>query len=106
MVMVDPSDPLGMGMVKSAKKARARSIPLEKLTRFQRACASFFGQFTLEFFGSSLPGGLTIAEEFGIDERQKPRMVLWRRLLCEDSIRSASQAAQAVGFVRLSARPA
>ena len=34
------------------------------------------GQFALEFLGSSLPGGLTIAEEFGIDERQKPYMRL------------------------------
>ena len=71
MVMVDPSDPLGMGVVKSAKKARARSIPSEKLAGFQRACAPFFCQFACELFGSSLPGGLTVPEEFGIDERQK-----------------------------------
>ena len=82
MVMVDPSDPLGTGMVKSAKKARLRSIPLEKLTRFPGASTPFPSQFMLEFFGSPLPGGLTIAEEFGIDERQKPHLRGGPVLIC------------------------
>ena len=71
MVMVDPSDPFGMGAMETAEKARARSIPLEKLAGFPRGCAPFFYQFTLELFGSPLPGGLTVPEDFGIDERQK-----------------------------------
>ena len=74
--MVDPAYPFGMGAVKRAKKARARSIPIEKLAGFPRACAPVFCQFTLEFFGSALPGGLTVSEEFGVDERQKPHIRL------------------------------
>ena len=74
--MVDPAYPLGMGAVKAAEKARARSVPIEKLAGFQRASAPFFYQFTLEFFGSALPGGLTVAEEFGVDEAQKPHIRL------------------------------
>ena len=74
--MVDPIDPLGTGAVKAAKKARTRSIPIEKLAGFPGASTPFFYQFTLEFFGTSLPGGLTVAEEFAVDERQKPHIRL------------------------------
>jgi hypothetical protein len=77
--MVDPAYPLRMGLVKAAEKARTRSIPIEKLAGFQRALAPVFGQFTLELFGSSLPDGLTVAEEFGVDERQK-RFVIARNI--------------------------
>ena len=70
-VVMDSAYPLGMGAVKRAEKARTCSIPIEKLAGFPGTCAPFFYQFTLELFGSALPGGLTIAEEFGIDERQK-----------------------------------
>ena len=47
---------------------------------------SVLGQFTLELFGSSLPGGPTVAEEFGIDERQK-RFVIARNIFggCRDT---------------------
>ena len=76
VVMVDPDYPLGMGAVKAAKKARAHSIPIEKLAGFQRACAPLFCQFTLELFSSALPGGLTVSPEFRIDEPQKPHIRL------------------------------
>ena len=76
---MDSAYPLGMGAMKTAEKARARSIPIEKLAGFPRGCAPFFYQFTLELFGSSLPGGLTVPEEFGIDERQK-RFVIQRNI--------------------------
>ena len=58
--------------MKTAKKARARSIPIEKPAGFPRTCAPVFCQFTLEFFGSALPVGLTVPEEFAVDEAQKP----------------------------------
>ena len=51
-VVMDSNYPLGMGMVKSAEKARTRSIPSEQLAGFPRTCAPFFGQFALEFFAS------------------------------------------------------
>ena len=86
-VVMDPNYPLGMGVMKTAEKARARSIPSEKLAGFPRGCAPFFYQFTLELFGSPLPGGLTVAEEFGVDERQKC-FVIQRNIFgrCRDTL--------------------
>ena len=56
--MMDPIYPLRMGAMKATKKARTRSIPIEKLPRFPRTYAPVFCQFTLEFFSSPLPVGL------------------------------------------------
>jgi hypothetical protein len=120
--MMDPNYPLGMGAMKTAKIARTRSIPIEKLAGFPRTWAPVFGQFTLELFSSPLPGGLTVPEEFGVDERQK-RFVIQRNifggrrdtlnalwvvvsavLLTKDSTNLPNQVSlvsQAAGFVRL-----
>ena len=72
----EPLDSLGMTAPESSKMAGSCSVPIEKPPRCRGACAPVFCQFALELFSSALPAGLTVPEDFGVDERQKPYMRL------------------------------